>query len=200
MASGEGTDLAERWSRYAVGDHTRRRRPGFRPATGASTTSTTATRGIGIAVTFYGVLWAEGANDIIADFDVPLYTTTWIARVGIFVGPVIACIVTKRICLALQRKDAHQIVHGVETGIIWQLPGGEFIEETRPVGDERLAVLTARIPAPLLSAMEIAEAEVPPPGMRGPDAERVPLPEPHANGHGNGHAAIEGNGHDGHGH
>jgi ubiquinol-cytochrome c reductase cytochrome b subunit len=60
---------------------------------------------------------------------------------------VIAYIVTKRICLAMQRKDAHLIVHGVETGIIRQLPGGEFTEETRAVEDERLAVLTARITA-----------------------------------------------------
>ena len=42
---------------------------------------------LGIAViTFYGVLWAEGANDILADqLNVPLYWITWAARVGIFV-------------------------------------------------------------------------------------------------------------------
>ena len=41
------------------------------------------------AVVFYGVLWLEGANDVLADhFDVPLYTTTWIARFAIFVVPV----------------------------------------------------------------------------------------------------------------
>src|SRR6201996_985911 len=40
------------------------------------------------AITFYGVLWAEGANDVIADkLQVPLYTITWIARVLVFVGP-----------------------------------------------------------------------------------------------------------------
>ena len=39
------------------------------------------------AITFYGVLWAEGANDVIADkLQVPLYTVTWISRVLIFVG------------------------------------------------------------------------------------------------------------------
>jgi ubiquinol-cytochrome c reductase cytochrome b subunit len=170
---------------------------------------------IGIAViTFYGILWAEGANDIIADhFDVPLYWTTWIARVGIFVGPVIAYIVTKRICLALQRKDVHLVEHGVETGIIRQLPGGEFIEETRPVGEEELAVLVSRTEHPPLPPLEAAEAEVPAPGMRGAlgkvrerlylaVTESIPLGEPHANGHGDGHGnghAIETNGHDGHG-
>jgi ubiquinol-cytochrome c reductase cytochrome b subunit len=174
-----------------------------------------ARTGIGIAViTFYGVLWAEGANDIIADhLDIPLYTTTWIARVMIFVGPVIAYIVTKRICLALQRKDRHLLEHGVETGIIRQLPGGEFIEETRPVDEEALAVLTSRSEPPPLPALEAAEGEVPAPGMRGAlgkvrqrlyltVTESIPLPEPHADGHGDGHGnghAIEGNGHNGHG-
>ena len=40
------------------------------------------------AVVFYGVLWGESANDIIADqFKIPLYTLTWIARVMVIVGP-----------------------------------------------------------------------------------------------------------------
>ncbi|HUA40701.1 MAG TPA: ubiquinol-cytochrome c reductase cytochrome b subunit [Streptosporangiaceae bacterium] len=162
---------------------------------------------IGISViTFYGVLWAEGANDIIADhLNISLYLLTWIARVSIFVAPVLAYIITKRICLGLQRKDAHLIEHGVETGIIRQLPGGEFIEETRPVDEEALAVLTSRAETPPLPALVSAEAGVPPPGMRGRlgkvrgrlynvVTESVPMPEPHGNGHGNGHA-VEGDGH-----
>jgi ubiquinol-cytochrome c reductase cytochrome b subunit len=165
---------------------------------------------LGIAViTFYGVLWAEGANDILADqLSVPLYWITWAARVGIFVGPVLAYIITKRICLGLQRKDNHLLEHGVETGIIRQLPGGEFIEETRPVDEESLAKLTARVVPPPLPAGETAETEVPPAGMRGGlgrvrerlykvVTESAPIPEAnghHGNGHGNGHA-VEGNGH-----
>ena len=59
------------------------------------------------AITFYGVLWLEGANDVIADqLRHPALPLTWIARVAVFVGPVIAYFVTKRICLGLQRKDA----------------------------------------------------------------------------------------------
>jgi ubiquinol-cytochrome c reductase cytochrome b subunit len=163
--------------------------------------------GIGM-ITFYGILWAEGANDVLAaNFDVPLYWITWAARVGIFVGPVVAYIITKRICLGLQRKDVHLIEHGVETGIIRQLPGGEFIEETRPVDEERLAVLTSRADLPPLPAADTAESAVPPGGMRGGIGrvrerlykvvtESVPITDGH-NGHGNGHA-IEGNGHDDH--
>jgi ubiquinol-cytochrome c reductase cytochrome b subunit len=165
---------------------------------------------LGIAViTFYGVLWAEGANDIIADhLNVPLFWITWAARVAIFVGPALAYIITKRVCLALQRKDAHLVAHGMETGIIRQLPGGEFIEETRPVDDEAMAVLTARSEPPPLRPLEAGEGEVPAPGMRGAVGkmrerlyaavtESVPVPEPHLDGR-YGHA-IETNGHNGHG-
>jgi ubiquinol-cytochrome c reductase cytochrome b subunit len=163
--------------------------------------------GIGV-ITFYGILWAEGANDIIADqLNVPLYWITWAARVGIFVGPVIAYIITKRICLGLQHKDNHLIEHGVETGIIRQLPGGEFVEETRPVDDESLAVLMSRSNYPPLPAGETAETDVPSRSMRGgigrvrerlynvvTESSALPEPNGHAIGGGNGHA-VEGNGH-----
>jgi ubiquinol-cytochrome c reductase cytochrome b subunit len=159
---------------------------------------------VGIAViAFYGVLWAEGANDIIADhLDISLYLTTQIAQVAWLVVPVLAYIITKRICLGLQRKDVHLLEHGVETGIIRQLPSGEYIEETRPVDDEARAVLESRpdyLPLPTRDDGE----DVPAPGMRGAIGkvrarlynvvtESVPLPE------GNGHAAVEGNGHGAH--
>jgi ubiquinol-cytochrome c reductase cytochrome b subunit len=161
---------------------------------------------IGIAVvTFYGVLWLEGANDVIADhFNVSLYLTTEIARWAWIVGPILAYIITKRICLGLQRKDVHLLEHGVETGIIRQLPSGEFIEETRPVDEEARAVLESRPDYEPLSITAGGEEEVPAPGMRGAlgkvrgrlynvVTESVPLPAEH-DGHGNGQA-IEGNGH-----
>jgi len=122
--------------------------------------------GIGMAtVVFYGVLWAEGANDVLADFlQVPLYTITWIARVLVFVGPVLAFVITRRICLGLQRKDAETLLHGYETGIIRQLPNGEFIEVHKPVNEEGRAVLEAKkVPALM-----------PPPGSE--DVNGVPAP------------------------
>jgi quinol---cytochrome-c reductase cytochrome b subunit len=162
---------------------------------------------IGIAaITFYGILWAEGANDLIADhLDVSLYFITWASRVGIFVGPVIAYWITKRICIGLQRKDNHLIEHGVETGIIRQLPGGEFIEETRPLDEDRLAVLTSRVEHPPLPAVETGHTAVPPRGMRGGMGrmrerlyrvvtESAPMATSH-NGHGNGHGNGHENGH-----
>ena len=161
--------------------------------------------GIGVAaVTFYGVLWLEGANDVIAaQLQIPLYTLTWIARFAIILGPIIAYWVTKRICLGLQRKDAHLLEHGVETGIIRQLPSGEFIEVTRPVSEDKRAVLEAsRAGAPQLERVPAAGTdEVPEPGTTGALGkmrvalnrvltEGIPLGgNGHGDGHGNGHGA-----------
>jgi len=162
------------------------------------------------AVTFYGILWLEGANDVIADhLDISLYLTTEIARYAIFIGPVVAYIVTKRICLGLQRKDMHLLEHGVETGIIRQLPSGEYVEDTRPVDEDALAVLEARQPPPSLpvGASAAGADDVPPPGMRGGLGrvrerlnevltESVPM-DGHGNGYGNGHGNGHGDGHAG---
>jgi len=100
------------------------------------------------AVTFYGILLLEGANDIIADqLSIPLFTITWIAgsrlpRAGH------RLLLTKRICLGLQRKDAHLLEHGVETGIISSWPMA--IHRGDPPGLRRcVRVLTARASAPL---------------------------------------------------
>jgi ubiquinol-cytochrome c reductase cytochrome b subunit len=156
----------------------------------------------GIAtVTFYGVLWAEGANDVIADkLQIPLYTITWIARVMVFVGPAVAFIVTRRICLGMQRKDRALLEHGVETGIVRQLPHGEFIEVERPLTEEERAPLEAKkVPALMPAAGSEDENGVPPPRSRGAlgrargianraFAETVVVEaDGHGNGHGNGH-------------
>src|SRR5712691_962794 len=154
-------------------------------------------------VTVYGIMWLEGANDIIASqLSISLYLTTEIARYAIFIGPVVAYWVTKRICLGLQRKDVHLLEHGVETGIIRQLPDGEYIELTKPVPEEKRAVLEARTGLPQLEAP--VGDDVPARSARGSLGklrvslnrvlnESIPLPpgngHGHGNGHGNGHAA-----------
>ena len=160
--------------------------------------------GIGIAaVVFYGVCWAEGANDVIADkLQIPLYTITWIARVLVFVGPVLAFFITKRICLGLQRKDKETLLHGYETGIIRQLPNGEFIEVHRPVNAEGRAVLEAKTVPALMPAPGAEDPNgIPAPTSRGAlglvraranqaFAETIVV---EGNGHGNGHG--DGDGH-----
>src|SRR5215469_749793 len=158
--------------------------------------------GVGVgAILFYGILWAEGANDVLADFlHVPLYTITWIARVAVIVVPIGAYYVTKRICLGLQRKDVEYLTHGVEIGIIRQLPNGEFIEESRPLTDEEHAVVEAKKPVPALPAPDQPDANgVPAPGTRGmmgkarSIANRAfleTIEADHGDGHHNGHAEV----------
>ncbi len=164
--------------------------------------------GIGMAaIAFYGVLWAEGANDVIADkLQIPLYTVTWISRVAIFVVPIGAYFVTKRVCLGLQRKDAELLTHGVEIGIIRQLPSGEFVEEARPLSEAERAVVESKHVTPALPAPGQDDVNgVPAPAARGPMGwargvanraftETVVVPDGHGNGHGNGHAPADGHG------
>jgi len=153
--------------------------------------------GLGMAmISFYGVLWLEGSNDVLAyQLDVPLYTITRIAQVAIFVVPILTYIITKRICLGLQLKDQHLLEHGVETGIIRQLPTGEFIEVTRPLDEEVLAKLARPEPLALPVGQGSPSDAVPPPGLRGGLGrakvrlnkvlnESVPVNGHGANGHG----------------
>jgi ubiquinol-cytochrome c reductase cytochrome b subunit len=154
--------------------------------------------GVGMAtVVFYGVLWVEGANDVVADkLQIPLYTVTWIARILVFVGPTVAYFATRRICLGLQRKDRELLEHGLETGIIRQLPTGEFIEVHRPVNEDSRAVLEAKRPPALMPAPGAEDENgVPSPATRGPVgwargvanrafAETIAAGDGHGNGHG----------------
>jgi ubiquinol-cytochrome c reductase cytochrome b subunit len=160
--------------------------------------------GVGMAaVVFYGVLWAEGANDVIADkLQIPLYTITWISRFAVILGPIAAFFITKRICLGLQRKDKEMLLHGYETGIIRQLPNGEFVEIHRPVNEEARAVLEAKkVPALMPTPGSVDENGVPAPSSKGAlgrvraianrsFAETVVVGE--TNGHGNGHGDDHG--------
>ena len=127
-----------------------------------------ARTGTGVAaICFYGILWAEGANDVLANaFDIPLYTITWIARIAVFVVPIGAYFVTKRICLGLQRHDTSMLTHGVEIGIIKQLPDGEFVEEERPLTeDERAVIDSKKVPLALPAPGEPDANGVPAPGL-----------------------------------
>jgi len=99
--------------------------------------------GLGAAgITFYGVLWLAGSNDILSHtFQISLFATTWIFRIALIVGPILAFIITKRICLGLQRRDRATLEHGYESGTITQLPGGEFIEVHKESSPETVEVL-----------------------------------------------------------
>ena len=129
---------------------------------------------IGVAaITFYGVFWLEGANDLFAThLHVSLYLLTEIARYAVFLAPVATYLVTKRICLGLQRRDLGLVQHGVETGIIQQRPSGEYVAETRPLTEEEAAALAIGArpqPGAMLAGPETGESDgVPAPAVHSP--------------------------------
>lgn len=96
-------------------------------------------------------MWAAAGSDLIAThFHVSLNDVTYWLRALFFIGPIIAFIVTKRVALALQRKDREIALHGRETGRIVRLPHGEFIEVHAPLDEyKRYKLVGFESPAPL---------------------------------------------------
>ncbi len=90
---------------------------------------------IGVAgVIYYCVLWAAASPDLIAThFSLSLNDVIYWQRALFILGPIIGFIISKRISLALQRKDREIALHGRETGRIVRLPHGEFIEVHEPL-------------------------------------------------------------------
>jgi len=96
--------------------------------------------GIGVAmIVFYLILVIEGSNDIVANlFHLSLNDITLFVRVALFLGPIVAFIVTRRVCLGLQRKDRELVLHGHETGRIVRYEHGEYVEVHEPLTDQEL--------------------------------------------------------------
>jgi ubiquinol-cytochrome c reductase cytochrome b subunit len=111
-----------------------------------------------MSLTFMLVALINGGNDIIATtFDLSINQVMWFSRIAIFILPPIAFVVTKRICLSLQRADRELVLHGRETGRLLMLPHGEFVEVHEPISPELAWKLTAHEQAPAL-ALEDADA------------------------------------------
>jgi ubiquinol-cytochrome c reductase cytochrome b subunit len=93
--------------------------------------------GLGVmAITFYLLLLVSGGNDIFAThFDLSINDITNTLRLLVFVLPPLAYLVTKRICLGLQRKDREKVLHGRETGTIVRTETGEFFEVHEPLDE-----------------------------------------------------------------
>jgi ubiquinol-cytochrome c reductase cytochrome b subunit len=105
--------------------------------------------GLGVAgVVFYAVLLLAGGNDVIAFvFQLPIEGLTWALRVSVIVLPVVAYLVTKRVCLALQEVEEEQLREGVETGEVRQSLEGGYTEGHRPLtAEERHVVLHGSMP------------------------------------------------------
>ena len=99
---------------------------------------------IGVAgMATYAMFWIAGGNDIVAThFKLSLNAVTYFMRVAVFVVPVIAFIVTKRLCLSLQRRDREAVLHGSETGIIERSPDGGYSEPHVALSHDETFTLT----------------------------------------------------------
>ena len=96
------------------------------------------------AVIFYCVMWAAASSDLMAVyFMLSLNDVAYVLRFLLIFGPIIGFIVTKRICLALQRKDREIALHGRETGVIEWTPEGAILERHEMVDQYRLYELVA---------------------------------------------------------
>ena len=110
--------LADRWIT--------RRRPAraLLPPGPGDPANRTATGVAGI--TLYGLLWAASANDQIAyHLQMSLYTVTWMFRVAVLAGPVVAFVITRIICHARADGRRDEELHGQETGrVVMNQQGG----------------------------------------------------------------------------
>jgi ubiquinol-cytochrome c reductase cytochrome b subunit len=96
-------------------------------------------------MTFYGLAWAAGGNDIIAiRLHLSINQITYFMRGAIFIGPVIAFFLARRWCISLQRHDQDRLLHGYETGIIMRSPEGGYSERHAPISESEAYRLTAR--------------------------------------------------------
>src|SRR5215208_1985323 len=106
------------------------------------------------AMTGYALLMIGGGNDLVAtQFDVSLNAVTNFLRVAVFVGPVIAFLVTKRICIGLQRADQDRLLHGAESGVIDRAPSGKYSERHKPISTGEAFALTQHDDTPALLPM-----------------------------------------------
>jgi quinol---cytochrome-c reductase cytochrome b subunit len=109
-------------------------------------------------MTFIGLLWAAGGNDIIAlKFHLNLNYITYFIRVMVFVGPVVAFLITRRWCISLQRADQDRLLHGYESGVIMRSPEGAYAEKHLPISRSETYSLMARDPDPVQPEPEPAD-------------------------------------------
>lgn len=122
---------------------------------------------LGVAgMTCYAMFWIAGGNDIIAThFSLSLESITRFMRVAVFVAPVIAYHVTKRLCIWLQRRDQEKVLHGSETGVLIRTPEGGYYEPHEPITVDEAFVLTQHDEIDVLDATTGANGLAPRDGV-----------------------------------
>lgn len=98
----------------------------------AATRTAIGAAGVG----FYATLWAAASSDIIAThFGLTMEGVIHFLQAALILGPFVLYFITKRVCLALQKKDREIVLHGYESGRIVRLPGGEYREVHKPMDE-----------------------------------------------------------------
>ncbi|MCH8612672.1 cytochrome b [Arsenicicoccus dermatophilus] len=117
----------ERWITGDVREHHLLQRPRNAPTRTA----------LGLAaITAYTILWAAAGNDLIAThLHLSINDITRTFQLAFLTLPFIVFAVTKRICLALQRRDRDMVLHGRETGRIIRTAEGRFYEKHEPLDE-----------------------------------------------------------------
>jgi len=115
---------------------------------------------LGVAwLSLYGVLLIGGGNDIVAThLHLSINAITWFVRIAFFVVPVLAFVITKRVCMGLQRRDRDKVLHGRESGTIKRLPHGEYIEVHEPLSQAQRFTLTQHEQLPPYEAGPLVDA------------------------------------------
>ena len=104
-----------------------------------------------MSITFVLISLINGGNDIFATiFDLSINQIMWFSRISIFILPPLAFVITKRLCLSLQRADRELVLHGRETGRLLRMPNGEFVEVHEPISAEKRFILTSHEQTPAL--------------------------------------------------
>lgn len=87
-------------------------------------------------VTLYAVMWSAASSDVLSThFHLDVFQLTHFLQISLFVAPIIAYFIAKRVALALQKRDRALVLHGRETGNIVRLPHGEYIEIHEPLNE-----------------------------------------------------------------
>lgn len=121
---------------------------------------------LGVAVIAMAAnLQLAAADDIIAyQFKIPVESVVWTFRVGFFVFPVVAFVLTKHVCLSLQRADRRRLRLGARYGVAALPVDGAaadgaaardgaltgYAAVSKPVSPDQRAVLETRRPDELI--------------------------------------------------
>ena len=103
-------------------------------------------------VTLYAVMWGAASSDLLAThFQLSIEGVILAMQILFFLGPIFVYQVTKRVALALQKKDRSIALHGYESGRIVRLQGGEYVEVHKQLNDyERWQLVSYTDYAPLM--------------------------------------------------